>query len=239
MVQYAPCYNCFGDLLKELSEEFKPRGWLLSAAVSTDATAAYDVPHLAQYLDWISLMSFYHGNFKGFTKPYSPLYATDNNSSIDSIITYFIEKGAPSQKLILGIQSYGHSFQLANADQHGFNASTKGPGEAGRLTKTPGTLSYYEICDNTKRNGWTVVRDLENNIGPYAFDKNQWVSFNDVENVRTKGKYIHKMNLGGGMLWTLDYDDFTNSCGCGYYPLLTAMNHELRRIGGKPIHNCA
>lgn len=46
----------FSQLVKELSEQFRPRGWLLSAAVSPSKMvidAGYDVPKLANYFDWI------------------------------------------------------------------------------------------------------------------------------------------------------------------------------------------
>lgn len=50
----------FAQLVQELSEEFKPRGWLLSAAVSPSKMvidAGYDIPKLAKYFDWISVMT--------------------------------------------------------------------------------------------------------------------------------------------------------------------------------------
>lgn len=239
ILQYTPCHYCFKQLIKELHEAFKPRGLVLSAAVTVNTAAVYEIAQMAPYLDWMSLMSYYNGTFNGRTRHHSPIYATNNNPSIDSVINYFIERGASSRKLILGIPSYGISFKLTDENQHGYNSSAKGPGQAGPFTRTPGTLAYYEICDKTKWKEWTVVRDPTNNIGPYAYSQNQWVSFDDVDNVRAKAKYIQKMNLGGGMIWTLDYDDYTNSCGCGYYPLLTALNFELHRTGGRPIHNCA
>lgn len=54
--------------------------------------------------------------------------------------------------------------------------SMHSPGEAGQYTKEGGSLAYYEICNKAKNDGWNVVRDLQNKIGPYAYKNNQWVS---------------------------------------------------------------
>lgn len=51
----------FAQFVKELSEEFKPRGWLLSAAVSPSKMvidAGYAIPKLAKHFDWISVMTY-------------------------------------------------------------------------------------------------------------------------------------------------------------------------------------
>lgn len=217
----------------------------MSSAVSANKRvidAAYDVPKLAQYFDWISLMTYdYHGSFDGKTghnAPFRSLGDPSDNFYAEFTVNYWIEKGAPSTKLILGIPSYGQSFTLADPGNNGLNAPSSGPGEAGAFTAQGGVLAYYEICDKTKNNGWQVVRDPENRIGPYAFNGNQWVSYDDVENFRVKAKFVREKSLGGGMVWSLDFDDFTGKCGCGNYPLLTALNQELRNIGGTSVNNC-
>ena len=49
----------FALWVSELSEAFKPRGWLLSAAVSPSKKVmdlGYDVPSMARDLDWIAVM---------------------------------------------------------------------------------------------------------------------------------------------------------------------------------------
>lgn len=119
-------------MIKELSEAFKPRGWLLSAAVSANPTntdAGHDVPQLAQYLDWISLMTYaYYDNFNGLTRHHSPLYAFDN-LNVDFTVKYWIQKGAHPRKLIMGIPSYGQSMTLTDSTNHGLNVSTSGPGQ--------------------------------------------------------------------------------------------------------------
>lgn len=57
----------FAQFVRELSEAFKPRGWLLSSAVSPSKTvidAGYEVPTLSRYFDWIAVMAYdYHGQW--------------------------------------------------------------------------------------------------------------------------------------------------------------------------------
>lgn len=74
-----------------------------------------------------------------------------------------------------------------------------------------------------------MVRDAGGRMGPYAWRKDQWVSFDDDYMVRHKAEYVRAMGLGGAMAWALDLDDFTGSrCGCGKSPLLLTINHVLR-----------
>lgn len=224
-----------------MSDAFKPRGLLLSAAVAIGKNtidAAYDVPKLAKSLDWISLMAYdLHGSWDGKTGHNAPLYSNDPSDvlTVDFATRYWIQKGAPSKKLVLGVPAYGRSFTLANAQNNGFNAQSTGAGEAGPLSREAGLLSYNEICSKAKE-GWKVVRDPR--IGPYAVNGNQWVSYDDVDDISRKTKFIRELNLGGGMIWALDQDDFTGECGCGKYPLLTALNQGLRNIGGSTVNNC-
>lgn len=69
--------------MRELSEKFKPKGLLLSAAVSPSKRVidtGYDVPTLAKYLDWISVMTYdYHGQWDKKTGHVAPLYHLPND----------------------------------------------------------------------------------------------------------------------------------------------------------------
>ncbi|KAF3422630.1 hypothetical protein E2986_01595 [Frieseomelitta varia] len=142
----------FASLVKELSERFRPRGFLLSAAVSPSkrvVDAGYDVPILAEYLDWISVMTYdYHGQWDKKTGHVAPLYSLPNDweptFNVNFTIHYWMEKGAPAEKLVMGAPLYGQSFSLAERSQRGLNAPTYGGGEAGEATRARGFLSYYE-----------------------------------------------------------------------------------------------
>lgn len=73
----------FSQLVKELSAELKPKGLLLSAAVSPSKRvidAGYDVPILSEYLDWISVMTYdFHGQWDKKTGHVAPLYGLPND----------------------------------------------------------------------------------------------------------------------------------------------------------------
>lgn len=202
----------FTQLVKELAEAFKGRNWILSATASAKPEiidSTYDVPQLAKHLDWISLMTFdYHTASESKTGHNAPLYSSDK-LNVDFSVKYWIKKGAPSKKLILGIPTFGHSYNLTNPEDHEANSPASGLGLGGNYTLTHGVAAFYEICMKTKHDGWTVVRDPRNNVGPYTYYENQWISYEDVESVRAKAKYIRAMHLGGGMIWSLDFDDFT------------------------------
>lgn len=68
----------FALLVKGLSEAFKPKGLLLSSAVSPSKAvidAGYDVPALNQYFDWIAIMTYdFHGHWDKQTGHVAPLY---------------------------------------------------------------------------------------------------------------------------------------------------------------------
>lgn len=236
----------FGTFVRELKEEFEPRGWLLSAAVSPSKMvidAGYDIPVLAKYFDWIAVMTYdFHGQWDRKTGHVAPLYALPDDQydyfNSNFTINYWIQQGTPSRKIVMGLPLYGQSFVLSGGSNNGLNAPSYGGGDAGTFTRANGFLAFYEICENTGSQGWTVVRDPKGRIGPYATKGNQWVSYDDVAEVRRKAEFMKDLNLGGGMVWAIDLDDFKNKCGCGYSPLLTTLNQVLRNVGGPKTENC-
>jgi chitinase len=68
----------FSALVKELSAALKPKGLLLSAAVSPSFKVideGYDVPVLNEYLDHINVMTYdYYGHWDKQTGHVAPLY---------------------------------------------------------------------------------------------------------------------------------------------------------------------
>lgn len=79
------------------------------------------------------------------------------------------------------------------------------------------------------------MQDPERRMGPFAYKGDQWVSFDDAEQVKLKAEFIKKMGLAGGMVWALDLDDFKNYCQCEPHPLLRTLNRVLRNYPDGPV----
>jgi len=149
----------------------------------------------------------------------------DRGNNIEAAVDYLLANGVPPQKIILGIPTYGRSWELSS------NVVTppcpaNGAGDAGEITGEKGILGYNEICKGIKTGVWTKVSDPTKTIGPYAYtDSNpkQWVGFDDIETVENKSIYLLKKGLGGAMVWDIAMDDFNNVCGDGKNPLLMTI----------------
>lgn len=76
----------FADFVMELKTAFRPKGLLLSAAVSPSKLvidSGYDVPVLSQYLDWISVMTYdYHGQWDKITGHVAPMYLHPEDNDV-------------------------------------------------------------------------------------------------------------------------------------------------------------
>jgi len=226
----------FTAWVKELSDAFKPRGLLLSAAVSPSKTimdVGYDIPTISQYLDWINVMTYdYHGQWDKKTGHVAPHYGHPDDEfyyfNANFTMNYWIESGAPKKKLVMGMPLYGQSFTLTKVEEQGLNAPAKGGGKAGVATRAKGFLAYHEICRLIQQ-GYAVVKDdvTPPRMGPYAYKGNQWVGFDDKAMIEQKCNYVKEMGLGGGMVWALDLDDFRNLCGEGAYPLMKTISRVL------------
>lgn len=239
----------FAHLCKETREAFDNEAQttgrdrlLFTSAVGAGTAvvdSAYDVPVMAQYMDFICIMSYdLHGSWESFTGLHTGLDASDADAdktlNVMFAANYWHQKGAPRNKLIIGLGTYGRSFTLVDASNHGVGAPASGAGAPGTYTREKGFLSYYEICE-MRKNGGTTYRDPVAKV-PYYVNPNTklWVGYDDKESIYAKlTELIIKDGYGGAMTWALDLDDFTGTiCGEGKYPLISLMKNVLDQANG-------
>jgi len=225
----------FVELLKELRAAFDPEGLSLSAAVAagkSNTDQAYDVPNFTQYVDFFTLMTYdYHGTWESYTGENAPLNARPDETggnltlNVNYSVNYWLQLGAPAEKLTLGLPAYGHNWELKDPQQHGFYAPTIGPGTAGPYTAQPGTLGYNELCVDLA--DWSVIFD-EDYAAPYAFLNEQWMSYDNEESITDKVGLVNSLGLGGVSVWSIETDDFHGYCGGTKFPLITAAVNQLQ-----------
>ncbi|KAM6217118.1 chitinase-3-like protein 2 [Rhynchocyon petersi] len=233
----------FTELIHELAEGFqkdfiksKKERLLLTAGVSAGRQMidnSYQIKKLAEDLDFINLLSFdFHGIWEKplVTGHNSPLRkgqldrGTSSYYNVEYAVGYWTKKGMPPEKVIMGIPTYGHTYTLSSAETS-VGAPASGPGISGTITKSPGFLAYYEICQFLP--GAQVTRMQDQQV-PYAVKGNQWVGYDDVQSVKNKVQFLKNLNLGGAMIWSIDLDDFTGkSCSQGHFPLVQAVKRGL------------
>ncbi|XP_054159855.1 uncharacterized protein LOC128958065 [Oppia nitens] len=237
----------FAKFIRELRTAFnrQPKPLLLTAAVGAAkhiVDNAYEINSLMVNLDFINLMSYdYYTTGSPIAAHHSQLYSHPNAKDMDNkvlnanfSVNYWIKKGFPSHKIILGIPFYGRTFKLVDSEINDFGSPVNGTGDQGIYTKENGFIAYYEICANILQKGWAKRTDsyvLRGNpliTGPYSYTSNQWVGYDDRDHIIQKTDFIKNNNLGGAMIWALDLDDFNGICCHIMSPLLKTINKELR-----------
>ncbi len=137
-------------------------GMMYSVNISDPSTYYQWLAHCATYVDWINLLNYdYYGpgyapqnnTVTGDNAPFAS-YPTTANFSVQQTVSNYLSAGIPSDKLVVGIPTYGHTYVgLQTPSQWDPTQAPNGPGcpftgadAPGPLTSQEGYLSYIEIC---------------------------------------------------------------------------------------------
>jgi chitinase len=197
---------------------------------------------ISQYFDAYNLMSYdYNGAWPGVavTGENSPLLPLTTNAqcttnSVNNLLMnqQFPSQSTPPSKIIVGVGAYGRTFggvtfpSPLTGQPFGPGAPFQFAGGPGFYTGESGLLAYYEILGNLKTNFYEGTQTNPVTLTAYAWGKTQktWVSYDSSATAFAKGQYILNSNLAGGMIFSLDYDNFfdaiepfaiTNGLGSG------------------------
>ena len=61
------------------------------------------------------------------------------------MVQYYLSHGMPAKKLLMGISTYGRSWQLASSSNHGLHAPAVGKGPPGPYRHFPGVYTYPDV----------------------------------------------------------------------------------------------
>jgi len=243
----------YSVLMEELAEILHEHNLIFSAALSPGKPTidiGYDIPRVSAALDIMNVMGYdYHGWFPNhsFTGHNSPLYRRQEEDheghpgyyfNVFDTIQHYIDLGAPTNKIVLGMPLYGRGFTLEDKDNNGLYCPAKDGIPKGPYTRQIGIWGFQEIQQafhgDIKANlpdavgQWTSVVD-DCYKAPYAFNGPYWIGYDDVESISHKVQYANFLNLAGAMVWSADTDDFLGTYFNGKFPMLRAINEEFSK----------
>lgn len=191
--------------------------YLLTIAAPAGATTVpnMDLPHLADHLDWINIMTYdFHGPWESSTNHHAPLYSNSTQpdaNNVDTAVQTYLDSGVPAEKLILGVPFYGKTWSGVSGGDGLFQAATDtGPGNY-----EDGTMDYHHIVDNYLNNSaYTRYWDDEAMV-PYIHSESEgvFITYDDPESMQLKVDFILDKGLGGAMFWELSGDTSTQELG--------------------------
>ncbi|XP_064605419.1 uncharacterized protein LOC135470392 [Liolophura sinensis] len=242
-----PSPDLYTQLIRELRTAFNAeadaqgndRLLLAVTLASTKGTidASYDIPSIEPYIDYANILSYnYHNHCQNVTGLNAPLYSSQEERIMGRgaeqlnqnwTVNYFIDLGLPPDKINLGIPTFGLKFSLEHVANKGVGSPTNIP-----LNCLPDDdrVPYYQTCDGLSARDqsrrWVDAYDNEQEA-PYASYGKEWITYESTRSIQQKAEFIVDNSLGGAMVWSLDRDDFSNSCGEGNFPLLNTLQETL------------
>jgi Chitinase len=131
---------------------------------------------------------------------------TETNWAL-SIIT---KAGVPSNKVVVGIASYGRSFRLADPNCISPLCRYTGPesqAEPGPCTRQRGIIAQAEIEAMTVTRRW-YESTSDADYAVYGPNGNTWTSYLSDERKQSRINRYRSLNLGGSAEWAIDLAKF-------------------------------
>ncbi|MGL4772726.1 MAG: glycosyl hydrolase family 18 protein [Clostridium sp.] len=203
-----------------------------------------DVPKIFNIIDFANVMTYdASGAWDSRSGHQTALYDNPdpNNAyagkgfSIDSSIKYFLEKGAPANKLVVGAAYYTRGWEKVSSE--GTNPAT--PGLFGKATQVLKDIdlapTYGAQNDRAIQRGdggryagnwawrnrdrllstYPGLKEYWDDVAkaPYLYDPNggAFFTYDNKRSIAEKTKYVNANNLGGIITWMVTNDKITES----------------------------
>jgi GH18 family chitinase len=175
----------------------------------------FDVAAMEAYVDWFNIMAYdLHGIWeKGIEgigiRPHT------NLTEIDDGLDLLWRADVAPEKVSMGMAWYGRSYTLQDTNCTTPNGICQfsAAGLPGPCSAAAGSLNLQEIQDILVEEQLTPIFDKEAAIKYTAYNKTQWVAYDDDETIRMKQAFASSRCLGGTMVWAMDQADQKSSCG--------------------------
>ena len=199
---------------------------------AVDWSNVFDFSLMEPAVDHYIVMGYaYYYQGSSNTGPCDPLYhfGSNYNYSLSRSITYYLDKGCPPDKLIMGLPYYGYQWPTSSLN---VPSSTTGSGTAKTYKQVKNNVSGFYSSANHQY-------DQDSYTDIYTFNDNGFQQcFITKENAfRKRLEHIERSGIGGIGIWALGYDDGYNDFWDGINDYLTdcyvdSCNGTIHDFGG-------
>ncbi|VBB80335.1 Putative Glycoside Hydrolase Family 18 [Podospora comata] len=186
---------------------------------------AFPIKQMAEALDYIVFMTYdLHGQWDAGNKWTSPgcpsgscLRSHVNETETKDALSMITKAGAPSNKILVGVTSYGRSFKMAQAGCDGENCLFTGDNRnsqaaKGRCTAFSGYIANAEL-DEIIASGRVNKRYTKEGSNIMVYDDTEWVAWMDDEMKAKRTEFYHSHNFLGTTDWAVDLQEWMDGSG--------------------------
>jgi chitinase len=203
------CTALMADMRAALDKAGQQAGrrYLLTMAVqAADEWLEHtEMDKVAVSLDFANLMAYdqFEPGSDPMTGHHAPLFTHPANLkhlSAATAVSHFIAAGVPAAKVVLGVPFYGHAWGEVPASEHGLYQPGKEPKQH--------ISGSFEMIDKLENQGGFLRYWDDISKAPFLYnsDKQLFISYDDQESIRLKGRYAADRGLGGMMFWEYSGD---------------------------------
>lgn len=215
----------FANFMVSLSNQMHsaiPGSEVSTVLYAVDWSNVFDFSIMEPAVDHYIIMGYaYYYAGSGTAGPTDPLYhfGSSYNYTLSKSITYYLDKGCPKDKLILGLPSYGYEWATSSTS---IPSSTTASGSA---------KTFNVIMNNSSGNYSAANHQWEQDSYADAFVFNDGTTkqcFISLDSAwRKRLEHVNNTGIGGIGIWALGYDN-------GYTDLWDAIGDYLTDCYASP-----
>jgi len=198
-------------------------GYSRILTISASALISRYYGHTAEmepYLDWFNLMTYHYSGYwdkySGYNAPlYPPTKDKNHQKNSDYTVKSYLDEGVPANKLVLGASFIGQAWKVESTEEEGYNQVGDANIESEpNNDKMEGFWSYRSLRQQgfltdkkTTSSDWT--RTWHDDVkSPTIINKKTgiYISYDDVDSMCERSKYVKNKKIGGIMAWELGQD---------------------------------
>ncbi|KAJ5667084.1 glycoside hydrolase [Penicillium longicatenatum] len=180
---------------------------------------AFPISDMADVVDFINYMTYdLHGTWdeestwadNGCTAG-DCLFSHVNMTETEWALAMLTKSGIATNQIMVGVASYGRSFEMSEEGCYTPSCTWTGAGRAGECTNTAGYISNAEINEILQTNENSQAYSDGNVTDFIVYNDTQWVGYMTNDTKTKRATWYEGYNFGGTAEWAIDLEEFVDN----------------------------